>query len=397
MKLSGLLHRSRTELPGLSGVARVDRRTDSLLRRIKAGEIAVLDHVDLDRSTADALVSAKVAAVVNAAPSISGRFPNLGPEVLVAAGIVLVDGVGAEALRVIKDGSRIRIHEGVVYAGELRLADGVEQDADSVADAMVEAKSGLTHQLEAFAANTIEFMRRERSMLLDGAGVPDVEVPLSGRQVLVVAAGYDHSAELARLAHFIREYRPVLVGVGAGADALIKAGHRPQLIVGDPNEISSEALTSGADVVVPAFADGHAPGLHRVQDLGTGAVTFPSSANPEDLALLIAAHGGASLVVTVGLSASMAEFLDRGRSGSIASTFLTRMQLGGLLVDGQVIASLYRSRISIGAIVLMVASALVAVLAALLVSDAGEAVLAWLAQTWFLLVDQVRALTGGRF
>jgi uncharacterized membrane-anchored protein len=391
MKLSGLLHRSRTELPGLSGVARVDRRTDSLLRRLKPGEIAVIDHVDLDRTTADALVAAKVAGVVNAAPSISGRFPNLGPEVLVGAGIVLVDGVGAEALREIKDGSRIRLHEGVVYAGELRLAEGVEQDADSVADAMVEAKSGLTHQLEAFAANTIEFMRRERSMLLDGAGVPDVEVELAGRQVLVVAAGYDHAAELARLAHFIREYRPVLVGVGAGADALLQAGHRPQLIVGDPNEISSEALTSGADVVVPAFADGHAPGLARVQDLGTGAVTFPSSANPEDLALLIAAHNGASLVVTVGLSASMAEFLDRGRSGSIASTFLTRLQLGGLLVDGQVIASLYRSRISIGAILLMVGAALVAVAAALLVSDAGEAVLTWLTQTWLGLVEQIRS------
>ncbi|OZM75554.1 putative cytokinetic ring protein SteA [Pseudonocardia sp. MH-G8] len=391
MKLSGLLHRSRTELPGLSGVARVDRRTDSLLRRLKPGEIAVIDHVDLDRTTADALVAAKVAGVVNAAPSISGRFPNLGPEVLVGAGIALVDGVGPEALREIKDGSRIRLHEGVVYAGELRLAEGVEQDADSVADAMVEAKSGLTHQLEAFAANTIEFMRRERSMLLDGAGVPDVEVELAGRQVLVVAAGYDHAAELARLAHFIREYRPVLVGVGAGADALLQAGHRPQLIVGDPNEISSEALTSGADVVVPAFADGHAPGLARVQDLGTGAVTFPSSANPEDLALLIAAHNGASLVVTVGLSASMAEFLDRGRSGSIASTFLTRLQLGGLLVDGQVIASLYRSRISIGAILLMVGAALVAVVAALLVSDAGEAVLTWLTQTWLGLVEQIRS------
>ena len=391
MKLSGLLHRSRTELPGLSGVARVDRRTDSLLRRLKPGEIAVIDHVDLDRTTADALVAAKVAGVVNAAPSISGRFPNLGPEVLVGAGVVLVDGVGAEALREIKDGSRIRLHEGVVYAGELRLAEGVEQDADAVADAMVEAKSGLTHQLEAFAANTIEFMRRERSMLLDGAGVPDVEVELAGRQVLVVAAGYDHAAELARLAHFIREYRPVLVGVGAGADALLQAGHRPQLIVGDPNEISSEALTSGADVVVPAFADGHAPGLHRVQDLGAGAVTFPSSANPEDLALLIAAHNGASLVVTVGLSASMAEFLDRGRSGSIASTFLTRLQLGGLLVDGQVIASLYRSRISIGAVLLMVGAALVAAVAALLVSDAGEAVLTWLTQTWLGLVEQIRS------
>src|SRR5688500_9102778 len=186
MKLSGLLHRSRAALPGLSGVARVDRRTDGLLRRVKAGEIAVIDHIDLDRATAEALVAAKVAAVVNAAPSISGRFPNLGPEVLVAAGILLVDGVGDEALRAVKEGSRVRIHEGVVNAGEMELAKGIEQDADSVADAMVEAKSGLTHQLEAFAANTIEFMRRERSMLLDGAGVPEVEVRLADRQVLVV-------------------------------------------------------------------------------------------------------------------------------------------------------------------------------------------------------------------
>ena len=156
MKLSGLLHRSRPELPGLSGVARVDRRTDALLRRIKAGEIAVLDQVDLDRATADALVAAEVAAVVNASPSISGRFPNLGPEVLVAAGIPLLDDVGTR--RAARDQGRqpkIRLHDGVVYAGELRLAEGVVQTADTVADAMVEAKSGLTHQLEAFAANTI--------------------------------------------------------------------------------------------------------------------------------------------------------------------------------------------------------------------------------------------------
>jgi uncharacterized membrane-anchored protein len=390
MKLSGLLHRSRPELPGLSGIARVDRRTDGLLRRVKAGEIAVLDQVDLDRATADALVAADVAAVVNASQSISGRFPNLGPEALVAAGIMLVDGVGPEALHAIKDGSRIRLHQGVVYAGELRLADGVEQNADSVADAMVEAKSGLTHQLEAFAANTIEFMRRERALLLDGAGVPQVDVELANRQVLVVAAGFDHAAELARLKNYIREYRPVLVGVGAGADALLAAGHTPQLIVGDPAEVSTEALTCGADVVVPAFADGHAPGLHRVQDLGAGAVTFPSSANSEDLALLLAAHRGAALVVTVGLSASMAEFLDRGRSGSNASTFLTRLKLGGALVDGRVIATLYRSRISLGAVLLMIGAALVAVLSALLVSDAGDAVLAWLSQGWLGLFEQIK-------
>lgn len=394
MKLSGLLHRSRPELPGLSGVARVDRRVEGLLRRIKAGDIAVLDQVDLDRATADALVAAGVAAVVNASPSISGRFPNLGPEVLVAAGVTLVDGVGPDAMHAIKDGSKIRLHEGVVYAGELRLVEGTQQDADSVADALVEAKSGLTHQLEAFAANTIEFMRRERALLLDGAGVPQVDVDLANKQVLVVAAGFGHAADLARLKKYIREYRPVLVGVGAGADALLSAGHKPDLIVGDPADISTEALTCGADVVVPAFADGHAPGLHRVQDLGAGAVTFPSSANPEDLALLLAAHHNAAMVVTVGLSASMAEFLDRGRSGSNASTFLTRLQLGGTLVDGRVIASLYRSRTPFGAIVLLVAAAVVAAVVALFVSNAGDAVLGLLAEGWLGLVDQVKGWFG---
>lgn len=384
MKMSALLHRSRPELPGLAGVARVDRRTDALLRRLKAGDIAVLDQVDLDHATADALLSSGVAAVVNASPSISGRFPNLGPELLVTAGVPLIDNVGQDVLRAVKDGSRIRIDGGAIYAGEQWLAEGVEQTADSVADSMVEAKSGLAHQLEAFAANTIEFMRRERSMLLDGAGVPDVEVELTNRQVLVVAAGFDHAAELASLKNYIREYQPVLVGVGPGADVLLTAGYTPQLIVGDPAEVSTEALTCGADVVVPAFADGHAPGLHRVQDLGAGAVTFPSSANPEDLALLLAAHHGASLVVTVGLSASMAEFLDRGRSGSNASTFLTRLQLGGSLVDARVIASLYRSRISLGAILLMIAAAVVAVVAALMVSSAGDALLAWFGQLAFV-------------
>jgi uncharacterized membrane-anchored protein len=388
VKLSGLLHRTRSELlPGVSGVARVDRHTGALLRRLQPGDVAVLDQLDLDRATADALVAAAVVAVVNAAPSISGRFPNLGPQILVDAGIPLVDAVGAEVLHAVKDGIRVRVHEGVLYAGEQVLAEGVAQTAESVADALVEAKSGLAHQLEAFAANTIEFMRRERGMLLDGVGVPDVQVDLADRQVLVVAAGYDHVADLARLRRFIREYRPRLIGVGAGADALLAAGHRPDLIVGNPAEVSAEALTCGADVVVPAFADGHAPGLHRVQDLGAGAVTFPSSANSEDLALLLVAHHGAALVVTVGLSASMAQFLDRGRSGSNASTFLTRLQVGGLLVDSRALATLYRSRLSVGAVLLLVAAVLVAVVAALLVSDAGDAVLVWLSR--LSVVEQI--------
>jgi uncharacterized membrane-anchored protein len=390
MKLPGLLHRTRSELPGVTGVARVDRHTEALLRRLKRGDIAVLDQLDLDRATADALVAAGVAVVVNASPSISGRFPNLGPEILVDAGVVLVDAVGPEVMHAVKDGSRVRLHDGVIYLGDRAVAEGVAQTPESVADALVEAKSGLAHQLEAFAANTIEFMRRERALLLDGLGVPEVEVDLKDRQVLVVAAGYDHVADLNRLRGFIREYRPRLVGVGAGADALLAAGHRPDLIVGNPAEVSTEALTCGADVVVPAFTDGHAPGLHRVQDLGAGAVTFPSSANPEDLALLLAHHHGASMTITVGLSATMGEFLDRGRSGSNASTFLTRLQTGGRVVDGRVVAALHRNRISGWVVLLLLLAVVTAAVAALLVSHVGDGVLVWLQQGVGAAVELVR-------
>ncbi|MBO0851888.1 MAG: thiamine pyrophosphokinase [Pseudonocardia sp.] len=386
MRMSGLLSavtfRDRRELPGLAGVARVDRDTDAVVRRVGPGEIAVLDQIDLDRVTADALVAAGVVAVVNAAPSISGRFPNLGPHALIEAGVTLIDGLGEAVLRRVRDGARIRLHDGAVFLGEELVALGILQTADSVAISMHEAKEGLANQLEAFSANTIEFMRQDRALLLDGVGVPDVQVPLAGQHVLAVATGGDHSEELAALRRYIKEYHPVLVGVGAGADALWRAGYRPDLIVGDPAEVSDRALTCGADVVVPAFADGHAPGLHRVQDLGAGAVTFPASGNPEDLALLLAHHHGATLIVTIGFQATLGEFLDRSRAGSNASTFLTRLRVGSILVDGRAVAALYRSPVSAGAVAMLLVAVLLATVTTLLVSDAGPALLGYLARAW---------------
>ncbi len=391
MKISGLLSRSGRELPGVTGLARVDRRADAVVRRVGPGDIAVFDQVDLDRRTADALVAAGVAGVVNAAPSISGRFPNLGPEILVAAGIVLVDGVGVEVLR-IKDGARLRLHEGRLYVGETELGRGVEQTANSIADLMIEAKSGLSTQLEAFSANTIEFLRHERALIIDRVGIPDVEVPIRDRQVLVVAAGYNHTADLAALKHFIHEYQPILIGVEAGANALHAAGHRPHLIVGDPYQVDPDTLKSADEVVVPAQPDGFAPGLERIQDLGIGAVTFPAVSNPEDLALLLAEAHGASLVITVGFQATLHEFLDRGRSGSNPSTFLTRLRLGGKLVDGHAVVALYRSRVSAGAVLLMVLAALLAVTAALLVSNIGGAYGVLVSDTWHDVVSWVKGL-----
>jgi len=390
MKLPGLL-RSRPALPGLTATARVGRDPQAVLGRVKPGEIAVVDRVDLDRATAEAFVAARVAAVVNAASSISGRYPTLGAEVLLDAGIPLLDGVGPEIMTLARDGTPLRLLDGVVYAGEIRLGSGTVQTRESVAGSMEEAKAGLTHQVEAFAANAIEFMRRERALLLEGVGVPDIGAQLGGRHVLVVVPGPDHLDELARLRGYIREYRPAMVGVGAGADALVALGYRPDVVVGDPAQMANAVLTSGADVVLPAFADGHAPGLHRAQDLGASAVCFPSSANAEDLALLLAAHHGAALIVTVGMGTGMVEFLDRGRSSVNASTFLTRLQLDGLVVDAAAIRTLHRSRVPVAAVVLLVVAVVFAGAAVLSVSAVGEAVGMWLAHAVRVLVEQVRS------
>jgi uncharacterized membrane-anchored protein len=389
MKLTGLLARSHQARPGVTGIARVDRRTGDLLRRIGHGDIVILDQVDLDRATADALVDAEVAGVVNASPSISGRFPNLGPEIVVGAGIVLVDGVGPEVLRAVKEGSKVRLHEGGVYVGEKEVGRGTEQTVETIADLMIDAKAGMSAQLEAFSANTIEFLRRERTLILAGVGVPELNANLRNQQVLVDASGRDHEEDLRRLKRYIAEHRPVLIGVDGGADTLHHLGYRPDVIVGDPDRLSTETLRSGAEVVVPAHMDGHAPGLERVQDLGIGAVTFPASGNPEDLALLLADTHGADLVVTVGFQATLHEFLDRGRSGSNPSTFLTRLKLGAKVVDGKAVATLHRSRVSVGAVLLLVVAALVAVAVALAVSGVGGAYLDWVVDTWHTFTNWV--------
>ncbi|RJQ73061.1 thiamine pyrophosphokinase [Pseudonocardiaceae bacterium YIM PH 21723] len=381
MKITGVLTaRENHSQPGVTGVARVDRRVSQLLQRVSAGDIAVLDLVDLDRNTADALVSAEVVGVVNASPSISGRFPNLGPEILVGAGIPLIDSVGQDVHRQIKEGTKLRLHDGVLYAGDKEIGRGHQQTAESVADQMIEAKAAMSAQLEAFSANTIEFLRRERTLILDGVGVPDVpDVNFEHRQAVVVAGGRGNLEDLKALKGYIAEYRPVLIGVDDGALALLTAGYTPDIIVADPARMELSTIKCGSQLVVPAHPDGHAPGLNRVREMGARAVTFPALANPEDLALLLADSHGSTLVVTVGFEASLHEFLDRGRSGTNPSTFLTRLRLGSKLIDGKAVATLHRSKLSTPLAWLMVGSAALVVLAVLVFSGIGSAYLsvAW--------------------
>jgi uncharacterized membrane-anchored protein len=385
MKMSALLTRNANARPGVTGNARVDRDIDRLLRRVGPGDVAVLDVLDLDRATADALVDAGVVGVVNAAPSISGRYPNLGPEVLVANHIVLVDNAGPEIFKKIKDGAKVRLHDGGVYTGDRRLAHGVERTDEEIADLMHDAKTGLVAHLEAFAGNSIEFIRSESPLLIDGIGIPEIDVDVYRRHVVLVSDGPGAADDLKALKPFIKEYQPVLVGVGGGADVLRNDGYRPALIVGNPETMSADVLKCGAQVVLPADPDGHAAGLERIQDLGIGAMTFPAAGSPTDLALLLVDHHGASLIVTAGQSASLEEFFDRSRAQSNPSTFLTRLKVSEKLVDAKAVATLYRSHISGGAVALLVLAVLLAIIAALWVSRSDAVVIDWLTNYWHRL------------
>ena len=363
--------RSGDRPPGVVGPARLDLRTKRLTKRLRPGDIAIIDHVDLDRVAAEALVSAKVCGVVNAAPSISGRYPNLGPEILLAAGVPLVDDVDSDVFAQIREGDTVRLYDDTLYSadGEV-LAKGTVQTPETVAAAMAEARAGLAVQLESFASNTMEYLKRERELLLDGVGVPDIRTLLEGRHALVVVRGYDYRRDLVALRHYIREFRPVLIAVDGGADALREEGLKPDIIVGDMDSVSDEALRCGAEVVVHAYRDGSAPGLARVEELGITPVVFPAAGTSEDVALLLADEKGAELIVAVGTHATLVEFLDKGRSG-MASTFLTRLRVGGKLVDAKGVSRLYRSRIPAHTLILLVVATIITFAVALAVTPGG--------------------------
>jgi uncharacterized membrane-anchored protein len=391
MKMLTLRRHRTPDLPGVVGSARLDRRTKNLTKRLRPGDVAIIDHIDLDRVSAETLIGCQVAAVVNVAPSVSGRYPNLGPELLVRAGVPLVDDVDPEVFVRVGEGDRVRLSGGVLYAGEVPIARGVEQSIASVAQAMEDARAGLAVQLEAFAGNTMEFLRRERELLLDGVGVPHIRTALEGRHVLLVVRGYHYREDLKVLRSYIREYRPVFVGVDGGADALLEEGYRPDVIVGDMDSVSDAALASGAELVVHAYRDGRAPGLARVESLGLEATLFPAAGTSEDVAMLLADSKGASLIVAVGTHATLVEFLDKGRAG-MASTFLTRLRVGSKLVDAKGVSRLYRSRISTSSLLLLILATLLTLAIALSVSTTGRIYLTYLGAWWDDLTFALREL-----
>ena len=384
--------RGSPELPGIHGVARVGRRARDLAAALQPGEIAIIDTVDIDRASASALALGGAAAVVNASPSISGRYPALGAAVLVDAGIPLLDAVGPDVLVRVHTGDRVRLLGDALYRGdENPVAEGVALTPATVRSAMDEARAGLSTQLEALTADASEWVRQEQALLLDGDGVPSVRTWLEGREVVVVLPGPTAAQELKRLKHYLRDHGPVLIGVDEGADVLLAAKRTPDLVVCDLDTVSEAALLCGAEIVAHAHRDGHLPGFTRAHTHGVDPVVFPATATPSDLALLLAYVHEAKLIVAVGSSSGLVEMLDRGHSAA-ASTFMTRLRLGGRLVDAPAVSALHRPRLSGGSVFLLLLAGFVALAVALSATPVGRDMYASLGDAWDSAFEDIRSL-----
>jgi uncharacterized membrane-anchored protein len=358
-----------------------------LLPRLKPGDVAVLDHLDLDRATAQALVDRGVAAVLNASPFLSGRYPALGPVLLADAGVVMLDRV--EGVDQIPDGARVRVHDEVVYVDGAAVALGRAVDAHVLAAEMEQARAGLGTQLDTFTHNSAAFLRREEGLLLHGDGLPAPATRIAGRPVIVVVDGAELTARLRTVRAFIKERRPVLIGVDGGAEALRAAGYTPDVVVLDTGpeapELPAKVTLKGArDVVVRVERGDHRP-IEQLERIGVRAARVETAATTEDVALLLAFAAEAQVIVGVGTHATLDEFLDRQRSG-LASTYLTRLRVGQRLVDASAVPMLYSGRLRPRHLFLAILVGLVAVAVAVSTTPVGQEWLAdlqtWVRQAW---------------
>jgi uncharacterized membrane-anchored protein len=350
-----------------TGPARLDRRTKHLVRRLGPDDVAIIDHTDLDRVSAEELLESGVRVVVNVSSSQTGRFPNPGPLLLVRGGVRLIDAPGAELFDSVSDGDLLTVRGASVFRNGDCLVSGRMWQAPDLADALAEQRGRVTEALEAFADNTMRYLREEGRFLAEGIDFPPLETRFRDRHALVVARGPGHKRDLRIVRPYVRDFKPVLVGVDGGADALLEAGYRPDVIVGDMDSVSDRALKSGAELLIHAYPGGEAPGAERAERLGLHYETVPAMGISEDVALLLAYEKGAELIVAVGTHFNVIEFLERNRPG-MSSTFLTRLKVGEILVDAKGVSRLVSRQVGLWPLVAFTAAGLGALVVAVLAS-----------------------------
>jgi uncharacterized membrane-anchored protein len=368
------------------GTARLDRRTKRLVKRIGPEDIAIIDHAELDRVSAEELVESGVRVVVNVSPSVSPRYPNPGPLELVRSGVCLIDAPGAPLFEQVRDGERLSVRGAALFRNGTRVAAGHELSQSELEELLADQQGRVTEALESFADNTMRYLREEGKLLAEGIQLPQLKTRFRDRHALVVARGPGYKKDLAIVRAYVRDYKPVLVAVDGGADALLEAGYRPDVIVGDMDSVSDAALQTGAELVVHAYEDGAAPGRGRLDRLGLPSMLVPTPGISEDLAMLLAYEKGADLIVAVGTHFNLIEFLERSRAG-MSSTFLTRLKVGEVLVDARGVSRLFRQRVGLWPLVAFFVGVLAVIAASIAASPA-------LREFISALVDRLQSMLG---
>jgi len=354
----------------IEGSARLGARTKHLVKRLQPGDVAVIDHVNVDRIAAEELIATGVAAVLNASPSSDGKYPNAGPLMLARAGIRLVDAPEVPVFDLLRDGQRVRIDgEGVVSVGEEEVLRGHLLTVPELERELAAQRARIDEVLAEFAENTVEHIRQETDILTGSIDFPPTRVSFRDRHVLIVVRGERHRRDLKALGTYIRNVRPLIVAVDGGADGLLEAGLRPDVILGDMDSASDAALSCGAELIVHAYPDGRAPGRDRLVEMGLDHKVVPAAGTSEDVAMLMAHEKGADLIVSVGAHFNLIEFLDRKRGG-MSSTFLTRLRIGEKLVDAKGVSRLYRPSSTLMPVIFFIVAFLVLVTILIITSPA---------------------------
>jgi uncharacterized membrane-anchored protein len=369
-----------------NGTARLDKRTKRLVKRLGPHDIAIIDHPNLDLISAEELLESGVRVVVNVSPSSTGDYPNAGPLALVEGGVCLIDAPGAELFDEVRDGESLIVRGSSVFRNGSRLVAGRERGADELARDLFEQRGRVSDALEAFAENTLLHLREETALLSEGVQMPQLRTRFRDRHALVVARSAETKRDLSIVAPYIGDFRPVLLGVDGGADALLAAGYKPDVIVGDMDSVTDKTLLSGAELVVHAYPDGRAPGRDRLDRLGLPSTVVSTPGLSEDAAMLLAYEKGAELIVAVGTRFNLIEFLERNRAG-MSSTFLTRLKVGEKLVDARGVSRLFRPRVGVGIVLAFVLAALAAITAVLIASPELRDLVS-------TLVERLRSLLG---
>lgn len=376
---------------GGTATARLDKRTKNLVKRLREGEVAIIDHSDIDRVSAESLVEKQPVYVVNAECSITGNYPNLGPLMIVASGITIIDEVGQKVFDLIEEGDLVSVEGNAILKNGEVVARGNLLTLEEIELRIEDSKKRLGQHLGDFAANTVELLEAEKAILLESVELPHIGTMFQGRHALVVVRGHDHKKDLSALRSYIREIKPVLVAVDGGADALLEMGYKPDMIVGDMDSVSDEALEGTAELVVHGYADGRAPGLKRLEDMGVENTVFHYPGTSEDIAMLIAYEKGAEMIVLVGGHNNLIEFLDKDRKG-MASTFLVRLRIGAALVDAKGVSELYHARVKGWHFALMALAALLVILVIILASEPARqfiSVMAMRFQVWLMKLQNI--------